>query len=76
MALVIVILVALAPIALTAFFIALAVIPTTFLAVDVGLIFDCCVPSPPEEDHRLPPNVPQTSCSTVHRTRGTACQPA
>ena len=24
--------------------------------VDVDLIFDCCVPSPPEEDHRLPPS--------------------
>jgi hypothetical protein len=34
---------------------ALAVVTTTFLAADVGLIFDCCVPSLPEEDHCLPP---------------------
>ena len=43
------------PSALAAFAIALAVVATTFLAIDVGLIFDCCVPLPPEEDHCLPP---------------------
>ena len=50
-----VVLVAPATVALAAFVIALAVVTTTFLAVDAGLIFDCCVPLPPEEDHRLPP---------------------
>jgi hypothetical protein len=48
-------LVAPATVALAAFVIALAVVTTTFLAVDAGLMFDCCVPLPPEEDHRLPP---------------------
>jgi len=55
MALAIVVLVDPAPVALAAFFVALAVATTTFLAIDVGLIFDCCVPLPPEEDHCLPP---------------------
>ena len=50
-----VVLVAPATVALAAFVIALAVVTTTFLSVDVGLIFDCCVPSLPEEDHHLPP---------------------
>jgi len=54
LALVVVVLVSPAPVALAAF-VALAVVATTFLVVDVSLIFDCCVPSPPEEDHRLPP---------------------
>ena len=55
MALVIVVLVDPAPVTLAAFVVALAVIATTFLTVDAGIIFDCCVPLPPEEDHRLPP---------------------
>ena len=45
------------PSALAAFAIALAVVATTFLAIDAGLIFDCCVPLPPEEDHCLPPTL-------------------
>jgi len=53
-----VVLIAPATVALAAFVIALAVVTTTFLAIDVGLIFDCCVPLPPEEDHRLPPSMP------------------
>jgi len=65
-----VVLVAPATVALAAFVVALAVVTTTVLTVDVGLIFDCCVPSPPEEDHHLPPSMPRTSC-IVHRTRGT-----
>jgi hypothetical protein len=65
-----IVLVAPATVALAAFVIALAVVTTTVLTVDVGLIFDCCVPSLPEEDHHLPPSMPQTSC-TVHRTRRT-----
>ena len=44
-----------ATVTLAAFVVALAVITTTFLDADVGLIIDCCVPSPPEEDHCLPP---------------------
>jgi len=32
-----------ATVALAAFVVALAVVTNTFLAVDVGLIFDCCV---------------------------------
>ena len=36
-----------------------------------GSIFDCCVPSPPEEDHRFSPSMPQTSC-TVRRRQATA----
>jgi hypothetical protein len=32
-----------ATVALATFVIALTVVTTTFLAVDVGLIFDCCV---------------------------------
>ncbi len=43
------------PIALTAFVVALAVVATTAFAVAVTLVVDCCVPSPPEEDHHLPP---------------------
>jgi hypothetical protein len=43
-------------VALAAFVIALAVDTTMFLTVGAGLlIFDCCVPSLPEEDHCLPP---------------------
>jgi hypothetical protein len=38
-----VVIVAPATIALAAFVVALAVVITTFLAVDFGLIFDCCV---------------------------------
>ena len=26
-----------------------------FLAIDVAVVVDCCVPSPQEEDHLLPP---------------------
>jgi hypothetical protein len=70
-----VVLVAPVTVALAVFVIALAVVTTTVLTVDVGLIFDCCVPSPLEEDHHLPPSMPRTSC-TVRRTRGTACRPA
>ena len=55
MALAIFVLIDPAPIALAAFFVALAVATTTFLAIDVGLIFNCCVPLPQEEDHCLPP---------------------
>jgi hypothetical protein len=54
-ALVAVILVAPATVALAAFDFALTVVATTFLAVDVALVFDCCVLLPPEEDHRLHP---------------------
>jgi len=43
-----------ATITLANFAVALAVVTTTVLTIDVGLIFDCCVPSPQEEDHRLP----------------------
>jgi hypothetical protein len=71
-----VVLVAPATVALAAFVVALAVVTTTVLTVDVGLIFDCCVPSPPKEDHHLPPSMPRTSCTAVRRTRGTACRPA
>jgi hypothetical protein len=53
MALVVIVLVAPVSVALAAFVVALTVVDTRFLAIDVGLIFDCCVPSPPEEDHRL-----------------------
>jgi hypothetical protein len=52
-----VVLVAPATVALAAFVVTLAVVATTFLTVDAGLIFDCCVPLPPEEDHRLPPTL-------------------
>ena len=38
-----VVLVAPATVALVAFIVALAVVTTTFIAVDVSLIFDCCV---------------------------------
>ena len=55
MALVAVVLLDPAPVALAAFVIALAVVFTTVLTIDAGLIFDCCVPSSPEEDHCLPP---------------------
>ena len=54
MALVVVILVAFASVALAAFVVALIVIATTSLAIEVALVVDCCVPLPPEEDHRLP----------------------
>ena len=50
-----IILVAPATIALSAFDVALAVIATTFLAIEAALVFDCCVPLPLEEDHCLPP---------------------
>ena len=50
-----VVLVAPATVALAAFILTLAVVTTTFFTVDVGLMFDCCVPLPPEEDHHLPP---------------------
>jgi len=39
---------------LATFVIALAVVATTFLTIEVALVVDCCVPLPPEEDHRLP----------------------
>ncbi len=41
-------------VALAAVVIALAVVAVTVLAVAVALVVDCCLPSPPEEDHRLP----------------------
>ena len=41
--------------AFAAFVFTLTVVATTFLAFDVTLVFDCCVPLPPEEDHRFPP---------------------
>ncbi len=41
-------------VALAAVVIALAVISVTILAVAVALVVDCCLPSPPEEDHHLP----------------------
>jgi len=44
-----VVLVAPAAVALAAFVVALAVVATTFLVVEVALVVDCCVPSPPEE---------------------------
>jgi hypothetical protein len=40
---------------LAAVVIALAVVAITVLAVAVALVVDCCLPSPPEEDHCLPP---------------------
>jgi len=47
-----------APVALAAFVVALAIVTTAFLAVDVvSLIFDCCVLVLPEEDHHLPPTL-------------------
>jgi hypothetical protein len=49
-----VVVVAPAAVALAAFVIALAVVATTFLVTEVTLGVDCSVPSPPEEDHRLP----------------------
>jgi hypothetical protein len=55
MALVVIVQVAPAPVALAAFAVALSVVHTKFLAIDVGLIIDCCVPLSQEEDHRLPP---------------------
>jgi len=60
-----VILVAPATVALSTFVIAIAFVTTTFLAVDVGLIFDCCVcrhlvlSSPP-----LPPSSPSLPSSS------------
>jgi len=42
-------------VALAHFVFALAVATTTFLAVDVTSVFVHCVPSPPNEDHRVPP---------------------
>jgi hypothetical protein len=42
-------------VALAAFVVALTVVATTVFAVAVALVVDCCVPLPPEEDHRLPP---------------------
>jgi hypothetical protein len=50
-----------ATVALAAAVVALTVIATTFLTVDPGLIFDCRVPLPPEEDHRLPPSLGKVS---------------
>ena len=50
-ALVAIILVAPATVPLAAFDFALTVIANTFLAIDVTLVFDCCVLLPPEEDH-------------------------
>jgi hypothetical protein len=41
-------------VALAAVVIALAVDAVTVLAVAVALVVDCCLPLPPEEDHRLP----------------------
>ncbi len=41
-------------VALAAVVIALAEVAVTVLAVAVALVVDCCLPSPPEEDHRLP----------------------
>jgi hypothetical protein len=41
-------------VALAAVVIALAVVAVPVLAVAVALVVDCCLPSPPEEDHRLP----------------------
>jgi hypothetical protein len=55
MALVVIVQVAPAPVALAAFVVALSVVHTKFLAIDVGIIIDCCVPLSQEEDHRLPP---------------------
>jgi hypothetical protein len=54
-AVVAVVLVAPATTTLAAFFVALAVVTTMFLTIDVGSMCDCCLLSPPEEDHRLPP---------------------
>ena len=50
-----IVLVAPAAVALAAPVVTLTVVATTFLAVDVALVVDCCVPSPQEEDHHLPP---------------------
>jgi len=47
-----------ATVALAAFVVALAVVTTTVLTIDAGLIFDWCVPLLPEEDHHLPPTMP------------------
>jgi hypothetical protein len=44
--------------ALAAFVITLSVVTTTVLTVDVGSIFDCCVPSQLDEDHCLVPSMP------------------
>jgi hypothetical protein len=63
-AVVAVVLVAPAAVALAAFVVVLAVLTTMFLAVDVALVVDCCVPLPQEEDHPLPPplgKVPSSS---------------
>ena len=65
-----VVLVAPATVALAAFVVALVVVTTMVLTIDVGSIFDCCVPLLPEEDNHLPPSMPRTSC-TVSRTRQT-----
>jgi len=43
MSLVVIVLVAPASVALAAFVVALAVVATTFIVIDVDLIFDCCV---------------------------------
>jgi hypothetical protein len=40
--------------ALAAVVIVLAVVAVTILAIAVALVVDCCLPSPLEEDHRLP----------------------
>ena len=45
-----VVLVAPATVALAAFVVTLAVVATTFLTVDAGLIFDCRVPLPSSSD--------------------------
>ncbi len=41
-------------VALAAFVLALAVVAITVYAIAVALVVGYCVPSPPEEDHRLP----------------------
>ena len=67
-ALVALVLVAPTTVTLAAFIVTLTVVATAFLAVDVALVFGCCIPSPPEEDHRLPPplgKVPSWPSSTL-----------
>jgi hypothetical protein len=50
-----IVLVAPAAVALASFVVALAVVATMFLTIDVALVVDCCVLSPHEEDHHLNP---------------------